>query len=183
MEKDDVTPLPVRRVVLTGAESTGKTTLAARLAAAYDTVWVPEYLRRFVAEKGALPGPADMDAVARGHMAAEDALRPQAHRVLFLDTDLLSSCVYNRYYFGHCPAWIVEASRARHADLYLLAGTDIPWAPDPGQRDGPAVRAELQRRFEAELVARGVPFVHLTGTVDARLRRAMQAVDALLTPA
>lgn len=181
MEEDAPRPaLTLRRVVLTGAESTGKTTLAARLAAVYGTVWVPEYLRQFVAEKGALPVEADADAIARGHLAAEDAARPHARRVLFLDTDLLSSCVYNRYYFGQCPAWIEAAATARQADLYLLAGTDIQWTPDPGQRDGPAVRACLQECFAEELARRGLPTVHLSGPLEARLRTAVAAVDRLL---
>ncbi len=175
MEKD-----AVKRVVLTGAESTGKTTLARRLAEHYGTVWTPEYVRLFVEAKGRLPEASDVEAIARGHLAAEVALLPKARRVLFLDTDLISSCVYNVHYFGHCPAWIVEASYARHGDLYLLAAADIPWTPDPGQRESPAVRELLQRRFEAELARRGVPVVTVGGPLEARLRTAIAAVDRLL---
>jgi len=170
----------VKRVVLTGAESTGKTTLAQRLAEHYGTVWTPEYVRLFVEEKGRLPEASDVEAIARGHLAAKAALLPKARRVLFLDTDLVSSCVYNAHYFGHCPAWIVEASYARHGDLYLLAAADIPWTPDPGQRESPEVRELLQRRFEAELARRGVPVVTVAGPLEARLRTAVAAVDRLL---
>src|SRR5690606_12547633 len=62
-----------RRVVLIGAESTGKTTLATHLAAHYRTAWLPEYVRQFVEAKGASPVAEDVPAIARGHLAAARA--------------------------------------------------------------------------------------------------------------
>jgi len=172
---------PVRRVTLLGAESTGKTTLAEALAAHYETVWAPEYLRAFVDEKGALPTLSDTPAIVRGHLAREDALMPRANRVLFLDTDLVATCVYSRYYFGACPAWVARLSYERSADLYLLTDTDIPWVPDPGQRDGPAVRDELQAWFLDELEMRAVPYLRVSGALDRRMEAAVRAVDAVLS--
>ena len=169
----------IKRVVLIGAESTGKTTLAQRLAAHYETVWAPEYLRQFVERKGALPEPSDTRLIAQGHLAQEKALRPQARRVLFLDTDLISTCVYHRYYFGTCPAWLHRRAAEQSADLYLLTDIDIPWTPDPGQRDGPAVRATLHMLFRDALQARGLAHVLLSGTLEARMKTALRAVDAL----
>jgi NadR type nicotinamide-nucleotide adenylyltransferase len=172
--------MPIKRVVLIGAESTGKTTLAEALAAHYGTVWAPEYLRAFVEEKGALPEPGDTVLIARGHRAQEARLIPQARRVLFYDTDLISTCVYSRYYFGACPRQVEQWSYQRHADLYLLTDIDIPWTADPGQRDGPAVRAALHALFQKELQARGVARVVVSGTPEARMTTAVQAVDGLL---
>lgn len=179
---DDGTPPAgrIRRVVLTGAESTGKTTLAARLAAHYGTVWTPEYVRRFVDAKGAPPVAADVPAIARGHLAQVRAALPHARRLLILDTDLLSTCLYSRYYFGACPAAVTRAAHRHRGDLYLLTDTDIPWTPDPGQRDGPAVRDVLQARFRAALRRRALPFVLLSGPLEQRLQTAVRAVDALL---
>ncbi|QXD16972.1 ATP-binding protein [Rhodocaloribacter litoris] len=184
MEKDDARAgAGLKRVVLTGAESTGKTTLARRLAGHYGTVWVPEYLRRFVDEKGALPEAHDVDAIARGHLASVAALRPRARRVLFLDTDLISTVLYQTHFFGTCPAWVRAASYEHQGDLYLLLADDIPWVPDPGQRDGPEARVFFQRQFEAELLRRGVPFVRVAGPPEVRFRTAVAAVDRLLGPA
>jgi nicotinamide riboside kinase len=167
--------------VLTGAESTGKTTLAETLARHYHTVWVPEYVRIFVEEQGALPVYKDVERIARGTLGHEAALRPQARRLLLLDTDLVTVCLYSHYYFGRCPAWVEQASRAHHADLYLLAEDDIPWVPDPGQRDGPEIRAALQPLFRAELKRRGVPTVRITGSLAERIETAIAAIDRLLT--
>lgn len=168
------------RVVLTGAESTGKTTLAARLAAHYATAWVPEYVRGFVERKGAAPEASDVEAIARGVLEAEAAARDAAGEVLFLDTDLLSTALYADHFYGAAPPWIEAALAARPADLYLLLADDIPWQPDPGQRDSPAVRTSVQRRIEAELHRRALPFARIEGTRDARFRAAVRAVDRLL---
>ena len=171
----------LKRVVLIGAESTGKTTLAERLAAHYETVWVPEYLRDFVEQKGALPEPSDSRLITQGHLAQEAAFAPHAHRILFLDTDLISTCVYHRYYFGTALPWLERLSADHCADLYLLTDTDIPWTPDPGQRDGPAIRAALHTLFRDELQARGVAFVLVSGSVEKRMETAVRAIDALLS--
>ena len=46
------------------------------------------------------------------------------------DTDLISTVVYSRYYYGDCPAWVIEEARRHRADLYLLMDTDVAWKPD-----------------------------------------------------
>ena len=169
----------IKRVVIIGAESTGKTTLAEALAAHYETVWTPEYLRAFVEQKGALPVPSDTRLIAEGHLAQAETLRPQARRVLFLDTDLISTCAYCRYYFGTCPAWLDRLAHAHRADLYLLTDTDLPWTADPGQRDGPAVRTAIHGLFRDELQRRGVAYVLVSGSREARMETAVRAVDGL----
>ena len=170
----------LKRVVLIGAESTGKTTLAEGLAAHYETVWAPEYLRAFVEEKGALPEPGDTLLIAQRHRAQEEALARRAHRLLVYDTDLISTCVYSRYYFGACPPVVERWSYERSADLYLLTDTDLPWTADPGQRDGPDVRAALHALFQRELEERGVPYARVSGSLEERMETAIEAIDALL---
>ncbi len=169
----------LKRVVLIGAESTGKTTLAERLATHYDTVWAPEVLRAFVEEKGALPEPGDTLLIAQRHRAQEEALARRTHRLLIYDTDLISTCVYSRYYFGVCPPAVERWSHERSADLYLLTDTDLPWTADPGQRDGPDVRAALHTLFQRELEERGVAYVRVSGLLEERMETAIRAIDAL----
>ena len=167
------------RVVLTGAESTGKTTLAALLADHYGTIWTPEYVRAFVEEKG-LPTYDDVARIAQGHLDQERHALPRARRLLIYDTDLLSTYLYSHHYFGRCPAWVEQASYDHEADLYLLAGDDIPWMADPGQRESPALRATLQAQFQDELDRRGLPYIFLHGPVATRMETAITAIDALL---
>lgn len=170
----------IRRVVVTGSECTGKTTLARALAERYGTPWVPEYARRFVREKGGAPVRGDVEAIARGQIALEDELAARASRLLVQDTDLLSTVVYSRHYYGGCPGWIEQTLRGRAADLYLLAGIDVPWVADGDQRDRGHRREEMQELFREALRALGAPTVELRGAHDERVARAVQAIDGLL---
>ena len=167
-------------IVVTGSECTGKTTLARALAGHYETSCVPEFVRRFVAEKGVTPDAEDVTAVARGQMALQDKHSAAAATLLVHDTDLLSTVVYSTHYYDGCPAWIEPELRARAADLYLLAGIDVPWVADGEQRDRGDRREEMQALFRDALSSRGFPFVELRGDRAERLTGAIRAVDRVL---
>ena len=168
----------VIRVVLTGSESTGKTTLAAALARHYHAELVPEFVRGFAERKGAPIDFQDHGPIARGQMALEDEHLARATRLLVQDTDLLSTVVYCRHYFGHCPAWIEAAAAERRPHLYLLCEIDLPWVPD-GVRDRGDRREEMQSLFAAAVRASGAPFVEIRGSEAQRLHRAREAIDAI----
>ncbi|GJG88494.1 hypothetical protein tb265_36750 [Gemmatimonadetes bacterium T265] len=95
------------------------------------------------------------------------------------DTDLVSTVVYARHYYGRCAAWIVDAARERRADLYLLCDVDLPWVADE-QRDQPHARAELRAAFARTLDALGCRWTAVEGAGDARAAAARAAVDAAL---
>jgi NadR type nicotinamide-nucleotide adenylyltransferase len=168
------------RVTLVGAESTGKTTLARTLAANLDAPWVPEYARSYLDGKRAPLTVEDVEPIARGQLAAEDEGRRRAHGLLILDTDLVSTMVYARHFYGSCPAWIEEAARARRADLYLLHHPDVPWIEDGDVREPPAGRDRVHRLFEAALAALGAHTVDITGPWDERLKTAKRAIASLV---
>ena len=167
------------RVVLTGSESTGKTTLARTLAEGFGVPWVPEYAREYLERKGTLLTDEDVEPIARGQMAWEDEGR-QAGGLLILDTDLVSTTVYARYYYGSCPLWIEEAARERRGHLYLLLHPDVPWIADGAQRDRPGARQELHELFRTALEAMSAPVVHVRGSWATRARTAKDAIFALL---
>ncbi len=168
------------RVVVTGSECTGKTTLASALADHLNTVWVPEFARRFVEEKGAAPEFADVEAIAWGQMALEERMTVKAAELLIQDTDLLSTVVYSQHYYGDCPRWIEEELRARAGDLYLLACIDVPWTADGDQRDRGNRREEMHGLFRAALEYRGLNFVELHGSPRERLSMALSQIQRLL---
>jgi len=171
----------VIRIVVTGSECTGKSTLAEGLADHYQAALVPEFVRRFVEGKGSAPVYSDVEEIARGQLAFEGEVAEAAGKLIILDTDLLSTWVYSRHYYGRCPVWISAEVDAHPADLYLLAAIDVPWVADGVQRDRGHMRSEMQALFRAELSSRGFDFVEVEGPVEERLVAAVEAVDGLLS--
>jgi NadR type nicotinamide-nucleotide adenylyltransferase len=171
-------------VVLIGPESTGKTWLAGELAARYRVPWAPEHAREYVERHGESLTSADVDPIGRGQVAGEDAAIARAADegapFVVLDTDLVSTMVYSRHYYGSCPSWIEEAAARRLSDLYLLHHVDVAWVPDGRQREQPERREDLFARFRATLGGLGARVAHVAGSWDERRLLALAAVDGLL---
>jgi len=170
----------MRRISLTGPESAGKSSLAAQLAAHYGTTFVPEYARAYLEENGSAYTLADLEAIAHGQLAAEDAVAAQATGFLFCDTDLLVIKIWAENAFGICPAWVLaELEKPRYA-LTLLLAPDLPWAPDPlREHPDPAQRWHFYELYRAELVSRNWPFVEINGPPAQRLALALAACGKL----
>ena len=169
------------RVVLTGSECTGKTTLARALSARYDTNWSPEFARDYLEHKGAPLTAEDVEPIARGQRASEDAAVRGAHQVFFLDTDLVTTVLYARHYYEACPSWIEQEARERRGDLYLLNHPDVAWEADGLQRDRGFERALMHDLFVRTLREFGARVVDVTGPWPDRWRRATEEVDRVLS--
>jgi NadR type nicotinamide-nucleotide adenylyltransferase len=168
-------------VCLTGPECTGKTTLAARLASHFGAPWVPEFAREYALRVGRPLTFDDVEPIAKGEMAlldapATDNRQPTTSSLTILDTDLISTVVYSKHYYGQCPEWIEREARARQADLYLLAGIDVPWTDDD-VRDTAAARAALHGRFATTLAAYGANVLTIGGDWEERFATAVAAID------
>ena len=170
------------RVAILGAESSGKSTLAAALAERYGTVWVPEYLREFVETQGRVPVAADQYGIARTQVEREAAAAVHARDFLFCDTTPLMTVVYSRHYFAGADAQLAALADATHYDVTLVTAPDSPWVADGLQRESEAVRQLIYRLLLEELDARGIVYHVLHDSLDARLAQAapllQQARDA-----
>ena len=182
-----VRPYFVKKVVVYGPESTGKTTLARDLARHYNTLWVEEYARRLLDEKGIENELketiefSDIDKIGRGQTTIEDEALQKADKLLFCDSDLITTLIYSRHFFNTCPAWVKEEAERRTYDLYLLADIDIPWEADP-QRDTGDRREEYFQIFKHELDIRNRPYKVVSGLGGERLQNAVRSVDKLIKP-
>ena len=175
------------RVCLLGAESTGKTTLAAALAEAYGTVWVPEYGHLYQALSRDDPNgewsSEEFVNIARMQRWLEDFQACQASRVLFCDTDIFTTGLWHEAFVGTPPP--EEVSRlaaASRYDLFVLCSDDIPFRQDAYslREDGPR-RHWMQQRYRERLGSGRAPWISVSGALTARIRQASQAVDELLT--
>ena len=173
------------RIAIVGAESTGKTTLAAALAArlAADTglaaTWVPEHLRQWCRQRDRTPWPDEQEAIARAQHATIDAAAAHSD-IVVCDTTALMTAVYSRLLFGDESLDALALALHARMALTLVTAIDIPWVADGLQREGPHVQRPVDDALVA-LLARGrVPWVRIGGAGERRLDAAIAAVAPLL---
>jgi len=169
----------MKKVVVIGPECTGKSELSAFLADTFNTVWVEEYAREYIAALGRPYQPDDLVRIARGQIALEDEAARKANDVLICDTDLYVIKIWSLFKYGYCDPWILDTIANRKYDLYLLTYVDIPWEDDP-QREHPERRQELYDIYLAELKNQPVPFVEIKGERERRRQKAVNAVKSIL---
>jgi NadR type nicotinamide-nucleotide adenylyltransferase len=173
--------IPVKRVCLLGAESTGKSTLAEALARRYGTLWNPEYGRPYTQvgrPRGAPWTSWEFTHIARIHCWYEDFLATLASRVLFSDTDAFTTAVFHEVYLG-VPATGFEELVARSYDLFVVCGLDVPWRHD-GIREFEDQRHAMHERYLEHARSSGSPWMVVEGPVDARLKAVGQTLGPLL---
>jgi nicotinamide riboside kinase len=171
----------MKRIVLTGAECPGKSTLTQALSGYYGEPWTTEYVREYVDQIGRELTHEDLDPIAKGQIATEDVGASKAKRFVLHDTNLLSSIIYSNHYFNEVSEWVNDTFLQRDYTLYLLCTPqNIEWQDDPGQRDSPAAREQLQAKFKESLDKLQLPYVELSGDQAARFGEAIRAIDAVL---
>ena len=175
-----VRPSYVHRVAILGTESTGKTTLAQELAAAFHTVWVPEYGRAYCEGRDALALTSDdMDAIARGQIQAEDAAARLANRVLICDTDIRTTATWGDIVVGTRSAWLSRVAAEREYSHALLLEADVPWVSD-GTRVLGDQRDRHTEMLERELETTCQPFTRISGPFERRFEQAVSVIERVL---
>ena len=171
----------MKRVVIVGAESTGKTTLAMALAEHYQTTWVPEFGRLYTEARrprGELWRSHEFTFIASEQARMEDALATIANRVLICDTDPFATAIWHERYLGAPSADVQAVAASRTYDLYILTDVDTPFVPDD-IRDGESIREWMHKRFADELARMATPMLLVSGGHERRLAAAITRIDAL----
>ena len=175
-------------VAIVGAESTGKTTLAAALAeslarktgrSGLRVAWVPEVLREWCAHSGRTPLAHEQASIMRAQHERLTAAA-QSHEVVVCDTTALMTAVYSRIVFGDRSLDERAIALHRRVDLTLLTALDLPWVPDGLQRDGPHVREPVDNALRELMNLGGIEYAIVSGSGDARLHNALAATLPLL---
>jgi NadR type nicotinamide-nucleotide adenylyltransferase len=184
----------MRKVVIIGPESTGKSSLCAQLAEYYNTLWCPEYAREYLEKHGTKYTYDDLLLIAKGQLELEDALTKKLTAqiavnnssaekpdLLFIDTNMYVMKVWCEYVFGKCHQFILDNIVERKYDLYLLCNIDIPWVPEE-LREYPdeTPRRELFDMYKDILINQNTPWVEISGDYDERLRKAITATNNYL---
>lgn len=168
----------MRKIVIIGPESTGKSTLCEQLAAHYQTVWCPEYAREYLLENGAHYTYNQLLDIAKGQLALEDQLAESANQHYFIDTNMYVMKVWCEVVFENCHNWILNQIAQRSYDLYLLCNTDLPWEYDV-LREYPdiAMREKLYKMYKDLLVHDGTTWAEVSGNEEERLQTAIRHID------
>src|SRR5665213_2884464 len=144
----------IKKIVVIGPESTGKSTLCEKLAEHYNTLWVPEYAREYLEKNGTEYSYEDLLTIAKGQIELEERVSgigyqvsgksnqlsaisnqqnspfPIHHSPVFIDTDMYVMKVWCEFVFNRCHNWILNRIAERKYDLYLLCDVDLPWVKD-----------------------------------------------------
>ncbi len=171
----------MKKVVVIGPESTGKSTLSEKLAAHFNTVWTPEYAREYINQLQRPYEESDLLHIAAGQVALEEQMARQANEVLICDTDLYVIKVWSEHKYGHCDPRILQQIAREHCDMYLLTYIDLPWEEDP-QREypDPEMRHYFYNIYRDIVINSGVEWKDISGSYEEREALAIAAVQQLL---
>lgn len=178
----------LKKIVIIGPESTGKSTLSAQLAAHYNTLWCKEYAREYLLQNGKEYTYDNLLDIAKGQLALEDKTAgavakgqlfepPKSPPILFVDTDMYVIKVWSEYIYNRCHQWVLDQIAIRPYDLYLLCDTDLPWVKDE-LRECPdeETRRKLYKIYEDLMINQTTPWVNITGSYEQRFERAKMGI-------
>lgn len=172
----------IKKFVVIGPESTGKSTLCNQLAGHFNTLWVAEYAREYLEKNGTNYSYDDLLIIAKGQINLEESevlkLKSRDSRLLFIDTDMYVMKVWCEYVFNKCHNWILSRIAERKYDGYLLCNPDLPWIKD-NLREYPdeETRNKLYHFYKDVLVNQPVQWVDIFGDYEQRLEKAIAFVN------
>lgn len=171
----------MRKIVVIGPESTGKSTLCSQLADYYQTCWCPEFAREYLQERGGKYNFEDLLNIARGQIELEDTMLTQAKNgFYFIDTDMYVMKVWCEVAFEQCHTWILKQIAARQYDLIFLLDVDLPWVKD-ALREYPELsfRKKLFNMYKDLLVNQKTRWAVVSGTDSQRLQMAVGIINTI----
>lgn len=167
------------KIVITGAESTGKSILAEALAKHYKTLWIPELARGYVESLGRHYTYEDVEIIARRQIAEEQQIKGEG-KLVFFDTWLIITKVWMEFVYGTCPEWLDTYISTSSIDLFLLCDIDIPWIYDPVRENGGETRGLLHQLYIEQMERYGFKYRLISGLGNSRTQHAIETVDNYL---
>jgi nicotinamide riboside kinase len=169
----------MKRVCLTGVESTGKSTIAPLLAERFGGVVMPEYGREWAETRGLDFRPEALRSIAADHVEHRAAIAAAGPSLIIEDTDIVMTAAWGQML--HDERDPVLAAMPADADLYLLFAPDTTWVDDGTRQFGGYERARFHAMVVNELKLRGIKPVLVGGDWASRLKKASVAIEKLLT--
>jgi NadR type nicotinamide-nucleotide adenylyltransferase len=176
----------IKKFVILGPESTGKSTLCKSLAVHFQSAWCEEYAREYLLKNGTSYTPADLLKIAKGQLKLEELttkslLNSNKTPILFIDTDMYVMKVWSEYVFGECDFFILDTIVKKKYDGYLLCNIDLPWVKDE-LREYPdeKPRQELFAIYKDLLMNQSTPWALISGNNAERTQAAIKAINQFM---
>jgi nicotinamide riboside kinase len=168
----------IKKIAAIGPESTGKTSLAEKLAEYYQTIWVPEYGRQYVEDLKRPYYYEDVEIIAKEQVQREENFLKEATNYIFFDTELIIIKIWFIEVFQELPNWIDDAIKSSNIDLYLLCYPDLEWEFDP-VRENPNRRFYLYNLYKDELDKINANYKIVKGFGDQRINSSIEIINTL----
>ncbi len=175
---DVVKPYFVKKVCFYGAESTGKSTMAKKMAEHYQTEYVPEVAREIITSNEFTLD--DIVTIGKAHSDRVLEKSKLANKILFCDTDAITTQIYSEQYLNQVPEILYQLESEMKYDIYFLFEPDVPWVAD-GLRDLGDRREEMTKKFRTALEKRNIPYVQVRGTWEQRFEIIRTEIDHLIS--
>jgi len=171
----------VKKIVITGPESTGKSVLSRQLAEEYNCELVPEYAREYIENITHKYTFQDVQNIARHQLVQEkQAVSHAKNEMIIFDTWFIITKVWFDVVFGKCPEWLINHINRTQIDLFIICDYDLPWIPDPVRENGGEQRKILFERYCEEIKLFGFNYKIVSGMGDDRKNNAIKLVSSIL---
>ena len=164
------------KIIVTGPESSGKTTLCQQLSTHFKIPFTKEFARGYIHNLDREYLQKDLSIIAKGQLQTEKT--SENNPLSIYDTDLITIKIWSNYKYGNCDNWIIEQIKKQKQEnrFYLLCTADIPWQDDP-QRENPNNREELFEIYKEELEELGHDYLIVKG--EGRIKNSISKISEL----
>lgn len=168
------------KIILTGPESTGKTTLINQLSSYFNCPYVKEYARDFINNLDRKYEKSDLKKIARKQIELEK--RYDDEKLIFCDTDLITIKIWSEYKYQECDKFIINniLKYPKEKRLYLLCKTDISWEKD-SQRENPNERDQLYTIYKKELRKLNMRYLIVKGKEKQRFKNIIPKILEIMS--
>ena len=161
-------------VVITGAESTGKSTLTEALASHFNVPFIPEVAREYVENLDRKYNFQDVENIAKNQIETLNKYKNSDYPYIFVDTWLIITKTWFEKVFGKTPEWLEKEINQTKIDLFLVCDIDLPWVYDPVRENGGEQRKILHNKYIEDLKKLNFHYKIVTGKKEARVQNALQ---------
>lgn len=166
-------------IVITGAESTGKSMLTKWLASHFQVPYIPEFAREYVENLNRDYNYSDVEFIAKKQISHLHEFQKAGFPFIFADTWLIITKIWFEVVFKQVPSWIDETIKETAIDLFLVCDTNLPWISDPVRENGGEQRELLQKQYINTIEEYGFNYKVVGGENEERFKNALEAVRQL----